>query len=228
MQYDDWAPFYARIAQEFGFDTRADEAAADRLARRLARPPYDADRVWREAASLLRGRDVIVLGAADDAATKLRASQPGIPVVAADGATTAALEAGILPALIVSDLDGTVADEVDAVERGAKILIHAHGDNGAALDEWLPRFAARNVAGTCQTRPVPPLQNHGGFTDGDRACFIAHALGAKRLRLVGFQFEGRPGRYSGTYDPATKPKKLEWSKRLLKELEARGALIAFA
>jgi 2-amino-4-hydroxy-6-hydroxymethyldihydropteridine diphosphokinase len=228
VDYDEWAPFYARIVLDFGFDPAQDEAAAHDLAQALGRPGYAPKQVWDELAAQLRGRDVIVLGAADDAASRLRTSPTEEPIIAADGATTASLEAGRRPALIVSDLDGDVADEVRAVADGAHILVHAHGDNWSAVQEWLPRFRKAGVAGTCQTRPVPPLQNHGGFTDGDRACFIAHALGVRKMRLVGFRFEGPPGRYSGTYDPATKPRKLQWSQRLLKELSRRGALIEFA
>lgn len=225
MHYDDWAPFYARIVQEFSFDTRADEASAHALAKRLSAAPYAPDAVWDHAATLLRGQPVIVLGAADNAADGLRRHRRDEPVIAADGATTASLEAGVNPTLIVSDLDGNVADEVAAVDRGSRIFVHAHGDNQPAIAQWLPRFEADRVAGTCQTRPVPPLRNHGGFTDGDRACFLAHALGASRIRLIGFELGAKTGRYSGTFDAKTKPRKLAWADRLLTELAARGAII---
>lgn len=225
LDYEDWAPFYLRIAKDFGYDTRRDEDAALALAKRLAAPPFSPGQVWAEAQRRIQGSNVIVLGAADSAAEDLARLRTAEPVVAADGATTASLEAGVVPALIVSDLDGNLPDEVRAVERGSLLLVHAHGDNRAAVEEWLPRFPPAAVAGTCQTRPPAPLRNHGGFTDGDRACFLAHALGAQSLRLVGFRPSARPGRYTGRFDPATKPRKLEWSRLLLRELVARGAVI---
>ncbi len=229
MNFETWEPTYKAILAEFQFDRAKDEEAAKRLARLTSKPPYDPVRAWRKLLAHFAARPTIVLGAADDAATRLANAPSTHRLVVADGATTAALEAGRRPDLIVSDLDGNVKDEVSAVRDGAYVAIHAHGDNMSEVAKWLPKFDATRVFGTCQSEPVGSLQNVGGFTDGDRACHIAHELGASELLLIGFAFEGPVGKYSGRYDPASKPRKLAWSKLLIGELGQRdGAKIRFA
>lgn len=229
MDFETWEPTYREILADFGFDGKKDEDAAKRLAGMMSKPPFQPTRAWRSLLAHFAARPTTVLGAADDAAARLQRSPKMNRLVAADGATTAALEAGRRPDLIVSDLDGDVEDEVRAVRDGAYIAIHAHGDNAQAVARWLPKFDPSRVFGTCQSEPVGTLQNVGGFTDGDRACHIAHALGASELLLVGFAFEGPVGKYSGTYDRATKPRKLAWSKHLIEELaQIEGVRIRYA
>lgn len=226
MKFEDWKPLYDEILAEFRFDPVADEAAASELAAFLQQAGCDPGAVWRDLRARLGGRGCIVLGAADEAPERLAHAPTDWPLVAADGATTAALEVGRLPDLIVTDLDGRVEDEVAAAARGSLVAVHAHGDNREALARWLPRFPPARLAGTCQCRPVPPLRNEGGFTDGDRAAFLAHALGASSLLLAGFSLEARPGRYTGSFDPRNKPRKLAWAKRLLSRL-GEDTLIRF-
>lgn len=228
LQFESWESTYQEILNEFGFDRAKDEEAADALALAIDHAPFQSERVWRQLQTRFRGQEATILGAADDAAARLRRVPGSRPLVAADGATTAALEAARVPDLIVSDLDGIVEDEVRAVRDGACIAIHAHGDNIASVRAWLPRFEPGRVLGTCQSRPVGPLRNEGGFTDGDRACHIAASLGASELLLVGFAFHGPVGRYAGRYDPSTKPRKLAWSKRLIDALAQRGVPIRYA
>jgi len=216
---------FAPIRAAFGYSLEADRAAANRLAARLAKEPYRCEEVlhgWR-----VRGRAVHVLGAADRALADAARIPPDVEVWTADGATTAALEAGRTPTAIVTDLDGRVEDEVEAARNGARVVIHAHGDNGPAIDEWLPQFPPQRVLGTCQVDPVTPLLNPGGFTDGDRAVFLALSLGAREVRLYGFDFD-RPGPYSGRRGASMKPLKLAWARRLLDGLIADGAPVRYA
>jgi hypothetical protein len=94
------------------------------------------------------------------------------------------------------------------------VAAHAHGDNVPAVREWVPRFSLDAVIPTTQAAPAPPVENFGGFTDGDRAAFLADHLGAASLRFVGWEFD----------DPAVgamKAKKLRWAARLLTWLESR-------
>jgi uncharacterized Rossmann fold enzyme len=56
--------------------------------------------------------------------------------------------------------------------------------------------------------------NYGGFTDGDRAAFLADEFGAGELVFLGWDFD----------DPRVDPmkaKKLQWAERLLRWLEVR-------
>lgn len=225
MLFREWEPFYRAILTEFGYDPEADERAAASLASRLRPRGPAVELAWKGLERRFRAKEVLVLGAADSARDELVRQPAGLPLVAADGATTAALEAGRVPDLIVSDLDGRVEDQVAAVARGAVIAIHAHGDNVPAVERWFGAFEPDRVVGTSQCRATGPLRNYGGFTDGDRACFVAHGLGATRLRLVGFATNARPGRYTGTFDPTTKPRKLAWAERLIGWLRERGALV---
>lgn len=216
---------FSPIRAAFGFSEADDRAAAQALAERLDRRPYRCDDVLERLR--LRGHVVHVLGAADSARDDARRMPNQGEVWTADGATTAALAAGRTPTAIVTDLDGRVEDQVEAAHRGALVFVHAHGDNRAAVDRWLPEFPPRRVLGTCQVEPVPPLVNPGGFTDGDRAVFLALALGAAEVRLYGFDFD-RPGSFSGKKDVYTKPLKLAWARRLIDGLIADGAPVRFA
>src|SRR5437879_11958817 len=86
------------------------------------------------------------------------------------------------------DLEWHVADQVKANAEVTIAVIHGHGDNGPVVREWAPRFSGRTVA-TTQSRPTGGLRNFGGFTDGDRAVFLADHFGATRIHLIGFDFE---------------------------------------
>ncbi|HEV8049055.1 MAG TPA: 6-hydroxymethylpterin diphosphokinase MptE-like protein [Thermoplasmata archaeon] len=108
-------------------------------------------------------------------------------VLAADGATERCLSAGVVPELVVTDLDGPVASEVTANARGALVVIHAHGDNTAALLQWVPEFTGE-LAGSWAGPPDDSLLDVGGFTDGERAAFLADHCGATEVLLWGFDF----------------------------------------
>ncbi len=222
MDYATWAPLYERIRAEFGFPFDREEDAAARLAALLP-PPARADPIAR-IEPLLRGRDAIIVGSAPSAGPPPLWRYPGgtrAPgIVCADGATSTCLAAGIVPTVVVTDLDGPVAAEVTANRRGAFVLVHAHGDNRAALDEWVPQFPGE-LGGSWAGPPRGPLINVGGFTDGDRAAHLAAHCGAERLLLWGFDFErveeaDAPSR-------ARKLAKLAWARRSLDLLAARPA-----
>jgi uncharacterized Rossmann fold enzyme len=138
-------------------------------------------------------------------------------VVAADGAAETCLEAGIVPDVIVTDLDGPVPSEVNSNRRGALVVVHAHGDNRDLLDEWVPQFPGE-LAGSWAGPPRDGLLDEGGFTDGDRAAFLAESAGAARLLLWGFDLV-----QVDEPDPAARSRKavkLRWAARALSELES--------
>jgi hypothetical protein len=68
------------------------------------------------------------------------------------------------------------------------------------------------VLGTAQTQPEPLLLNVGGFTDGDRAVFLAKEYGARTISAIGFDF-------SDISVTPRKMQKLQWAKRLLEQAE---------
>lgn len=221
MEYRHWAPVYERIRQEFGFSWEREERAAARL--RSLLPPLALDRPLERITGRLAGRDVVVVGLAPHAGPPPVWRRPytegGVAVVAADGATAACLEAGLVPDVIATDLDGPVPAEVNANRRGALVVVHAHGDNEPLLDEWVPQFPGE-LAGSWAGAPGSGLLDEGGFTDGDRAAFLAAAAGAARVLLWGFDLG-----HVEEHEPVArrrKEAKLAWAARALDLLARAG------
>jgi uncharacterized Rossmann fold enzyme len=130
-------------------------------------------------------------------------------VISADGATSALLAAGIVPDIIVSDLDGSRADLLKANRMGAIVLAHAHADNVPAVREMVPKL--KDVIGTTQAAPFDHVYNFGGFSDGDRCVFLAKEFGARNIKIIGFDLDD-------TNVTPKKLKKLKWARKLLKLL----------
>lgn len=214
MDYLEWEPYYLQILEDFGFRREEDEASA-RLLFELLPGPKASPETLRD---LLKGRVVTVLGNGPNLATELAATR-GV-VIAADEAVSVALENGRVPDVIVTDLDGDVEDILAANERGSLVVIHAHGDNQAALRSWAPRFRGSTLA-TTQSRPFEGIHNFGGFTDGDRAVFLAHHFGAKEIRLLGFDFD-RPNEKDQPKE--VKRRKLVWARKLIELLQNRSLI----
>ncbi|MFB6167306.1 MAG: 6-hydroxymethylpterin diphosphokinase MptE-like protein [Haloferacaceae archaeon] len=206
MRFDTWEPVYELILAEFGFDRADDEAARDRLA--AWAEPFDTDRLG------LAGATVAVVAPGPSLADELAAVDDADRVVAASNAADRLLETGRTPDLVVTDLDKTPSTSARLSRTGRPAAVHAHGDNRAALERWLPEHDPANVLATTQTAPVGPVVNHGGFTDGDRAAFLADALGAAELRYVGWDLDDQ------SVGPE-KAEKLAWARRLLRWLAVR-------
>ena len=155
-------------------------------------------------------------------ALRERGMPRGAALISADSATgTLLYDAGAVPDVVVTDLDGDLARALPrAAAKGAAMVVHAHGDNAGLLGRAASELGPRCL-GTSQCRPVGSLHNFGGFTDGDRAAFLADALGAARIVLCGMDLRGgRVGSASGTAaaDRPVKLRKLEWAGRLLEWL----------
>jgi len=82
----------------------------------------------------------------------------------------------------------------------------------------------KNCIGTTQTKPIGKLQNFGGFTDGDRAVFLANYFMAKKIILFGMDFGKRIGKFSNTKpsERTIKLKKLRKGKFLLEWLAIKS------
>ena len=216
----DWWPWYRRIIGTFGYDQAQDQAAADLLSKLLAGKAAEPDEVRKRVAS----RAVMVFGAGPSLEEDLRqVMRVGLlrkfVTVVADGATTALLHvAKAAPDVIVTDLDGVVSDIVSAQRQGSAVVVHAHGDNIEQLKRYVPEFP--RAVGSTQVEPRPNVYNFLGFTDGDRAVFLAAALGAKLIVLAGMDFGSTVGEYSKpkVKSLAVKRKKMEISRLLLEWL----------
>jgi uncharacterized Rossmann fold enzyme len=198
-RFEDWEPYYLRILADLSFDRAGDEEAARLLSTLL---PRDSLTTLKRR---IRGKEVTVCGNGPNLATELDRIRG--TVVAADGAANRLHEAGIHPAAIVTDLDGATEAFIVMNRAGAVIVVHAHGDNRDLLRFWVPLFPGP-VVGTTQARPFDRIHNFGGFSDGDRAVFLALALDAAEVSLAGFSLD----------DPGVNPvkrKKLLWARTLL-------------
>lgn len=209
MEFEAWEPFYVQIVDDLGLSRKEDEAVAAELDRILG----GTRATPAELRSLFQGKTVTVAGNGPTLAADLAAAE-GV-LVTADEATSTALEKGLHPAVLVTDLDGNVEDQVHANAQGTLAVVLGHGDNAAAVRKWAPRFQGRTVA-TTQSSPSGRLYDFGGFTDGDRAVFLADHFGAKEIRLAGWDFEHPSAKDE---DPARKRRKLDWAYILLQNLD---------
>lgn len=224
MIWEQWKPFYLRIVREMGYSVEEDRRAAQVLRALLLEGD---DYILREELAAVVGRKVYVFGAGPSLEDTLKQFDfSDGTLIAADGATSALLDAGLVPEVIVTDLDGRIPDLKLANDRGAFMVVHAHGDNIDKLTVYVPLFS--RILGTCQTEPLDIVYNFGGFTDGDRAAFLAEALGAGEIILVGFDFGDVVGKWSKPslrrHSPVweSKRKKFTFAQELLEWLEKNG------
>jgi len=208
-RFSTWEPVYEAILTDLGFDRSADETARD-VAAEIAQP-FDHDRL-----AYFDGATVAVVGAAPSLSTELVSFDAASvdAVVAASTAVDVLTDHDIAVDLMVTDLDKNVGTACELTHEGTPVAAHAHGDNIPTIRKWLPRFDPASTLVTTQAAPRGPVENVGGFTDGDRAAFISDAYGAAELRFLGWNFD----------DPSVDPlkaRKLRWAEQLLYWLERR-------
>ena len=197
MEFGLWEKYYVEILDDFGFSRENDEESAKLLDEILS---VEGCLTLEDLAEIVGFSDkFIVFGAGPslkDHVTYLKENYDlkDYVLVAADGATTALIEQRIAPDIVATDLDGNLDDILLANFRGANIIVHAHGDNIDKIAKLTPFFTS--VLGTTQAQPIGNLYNFGGFTDGDRALFLAVALNASEITLAGMDFGDVVTRYS--------------------------------
>ncbi len=197
MEFGLWEKYYKEILDDFGFSRENDEESAKLLDEILS---TEGCLTLDELSEIVGFSDkYIVFGAGPSLKEHVQLLKNDYDLkdyvlVAADGATTALIEEKIAPDIVATDLDGRLDDILLANIRGANIIIHAHGDNIDKIARLTPFF--NNVLGTTQAQPAGNLYNFGGFTDGDRALFLAVALGASEITLAGMDFGDVVTRYS--------------------------------
>lgn len=222
MEFGEWNIYYKEILNDFGFSREDDERCAQLLDEILSE---EACLTLEDLSKIVGFSDkFIVFGAGPslkDHIKELKESRDlkDYVLVAADGATTALIEERIAPDIVVTDLDGNLDDILLANLKGANIVVHAHGDNSDKIVQITPYFT--NVLGTTQAQPLSNVYNFGGFTDGDRAIFLAVALGASEIILAGMDFGEIVTKYSRPNLPditgpadEIKRKKLQYAEKL--------------
>lgn len=197
MEFGLWEKYYTEILDDFGFSRENDEESAKLLDEILS---TEGCLTLDELGEIVGFSDkYIVFGAGPSLKEHIIQLKQDYDLkdyvlVAADGATTALIEEKIAPDIVATDLDGKLDDILLANLRGANIIIHAHGDNIDKIARLSSFF--NNVLGTTQSQPIGNLYNFGGFTDGDRALFLAVALGASQITLAGMDFGDIVTKYS--------------------------------
>ncbi|WP_067959167.1 6-hydroxymethylpterin diphosphokinase MptE-like protein [Nitrosopumilus sp. Nsub] len=211
MMIPGWKKRYQSILKELNYSEKKDKESAIILDTILK----ETDNT-QKIKKLIQGKTVFVVGSGPSlsfAIPKLKKLKKSIKI-AADSSLKPLLENGVIPDIVVTDLDG---DE-DAIKKLSKrksiFVIHAHGDN---IEKLHMVKKIKNSIGTTQTEPFNKIQNFGGFTDGDRGVFLASHFEAKRIILFGMDFGRRIGKFSNTKksDRDTKLKKLKIGKDLL-------------
>ncbi|MBZ3934852.1 6-hydroxymethylpterin diphosphokinase MptE-like protein [Methanimicrococcus blatticola] len=224
MNFTEWESYYTEILNKFGFPKEKDEKTALWLSnefKKVCSLENRNDKIFSILEEKISRRPVVVCGNAPSLEKEyiafLKEKSRGNEIyIAADGAATVLLQNNRIPDIIVTDLDGKhpndAIKEIEAVDKGALLLVHAHGDNLDKLEKYLPAFSDKinqnTIIPTCQCRPPDYLLNFGGFTDGDRCVFLADAFNAASVVLIGFDFK----------DPSVLPlkkKKLECAEKLI-------------
>lgn len=177
----------------------------------------------RELCRQLSGSTVCIAGGSSSLSKSLRLVEACDHVVAADGAAGYLLSNALVPQVVVTDLDGSWQQLLEASSKGSAVVVHGHGDNIHALRFLVPRLQA--VAGTVQC-PHEGMFTEvvGGFTDGDRALFLVLKCGASTVLLVGMDTVQKTGAWSKPWLTEDVP---PWPEKLAK-LKVAEALIDLA
>ena len=220
-----WTEKHLDIVRDLGLNVSRDKAAT-RLLHSLV-DVLDLKLLEKR----LKDKPVIVLGCGPSLENDLyKIIQAGLHrrlvLVAADGAVKALLDEDITPHLNVTDLDGDLNATVNANRYGCITVVHAHGDNIPNILKVLP-LLKRRVYGTTQHVPTDRVLNFGGFTDGDRACYLAEYFKPKFIALAGMDFGNVVGVYSGHYNKVDKHRKLRIGRELLEELAGKSDIHFF-
>ena len=211
MMISGWGERYLLILKELGYSQKKDRESAIILDSILKKTNTTG-----KILKLIEGKTVFVIGSGpslSNAIPKLKKLKKSIKI-AADSSLKPLVDNGIIPDIVVTDLDGDENTIKKIAKTKSIFIIHAHGDNIEKL-ELVKKI--RNCIGTTQSNPFNKIQNFGGFTDGDRGVFLANYFGAKKIILFGMDFGNRIGKFSNTKnsDRKMKLKKLEIGENLL-------------
>ena len=224
MLFSEWEPVYLRIVEDMHIDRTSDEASA----RSLKMLTLNSNIIAEDGLAPMMARDVIVVGGSVSGcdAKLLREMSKNKDlkrtVISAGSATDVLVANDMMPDIVVTDLDGDAELQKRASSSGSVTAIHAHGDNPDLILRHAKDFKGPILI-TTQSSPDLVLCNFGGFTDGDRAVCLARHFGAKRITLIGFDFDA-PSRKPDS-DPGTKKKKLAWAKKIIFDMNPRDVTI---
>ncbi len=205
MELERWIPIYEDIIEDLKYSKDEDEEAAELLAEIRGSDPI-------KPLKELKGKKVEIQGPFVKEPT-------GDVHISAGAAVSRSVDIGSPLDFIVTDLDGDTELQIRKNLEGVVLVIHAHGDNTDLIRHHAGEFKG-HVISTCQCEPpegeTGNIYNFGGFTDGDRAVYMADHFGAEEIILNGWDFE-KPAEKGN--DEAIKKKKLNWAKRLIQKVD---------
>ena len=234
---DDLLSLQDDVRDAFGWSEKADALSASEMCHQFMRDaPYgcsDWDSTTRRSAlsrlqqSICSAERLVVIGAGSESISVR--DYPNALFVAADGAVGAVDDLSRV-LCVVSDGDG--AEHLErAAHAGVHIVLHAHGDNHDVwmhlVEAWSQLEQPPHLTLTHQSNvELEGMHNPGGFTDGDRALCLIHALGRslEKIECVGFRTD-HVGPWSGTTHPRRKKEKLAWMKESMRRLGVEHHII---
>ncbi len=228
MDWMDWQPIYQDIVNRLNLDSIMDIRATKLLTELLK--DINPDPLLQLLDRRIRNRTVVVCGAGPSLEShvqtlKERSDYHDLVFVAADGAVSLLLEKNCACDIIVTDLDGDYNHIKQAMQNGALGIIHGHGDNMDKIRDMVPSLG--KILGSTQVEPTERTFLWGGFTDGDRACYVVTDYSPRRIILAGMDFGKVVGKWSKpsheTHFPAHQRKvvKLEIAQELITTLFER-------
>jgi uncharacterized Rossmann fold enzyme len=228
VEWKTWEPHYNGIVSKLNLNPEADRAATLLLDSLLENKPPGP--VLEKLETTIKGRDVVVCGAGPSLERHLERVIPSrgltdVVYVASDGAASALLEFNYRCDILVTDLDGDPNDLREVIRRGAIPVVHAHGDNMDKIRDFVPTLDF--VLGSTQVEPTEHVSLWGGFTDGDRACYLVSHYNPASVILAGMDFGdvvgrwSKPGHKSSFIADKRKRKKLEIASELISNLKSR-------
>ena len=219
MDFSKWQGIYSRIIKDFPeLDFTNDILARDILLQMTDEQDASASRTRMN--DLITDRDVVIIGGGGMGDNEI---SQGYTIIACDGACVELNQRGIAADIVVTDLDSPVKEIKKSLRPDGVAVIHGHGDNIDALEQNISGFKF-NTLPTTQVGPKGHVSNFGGFTDGDRAIFLALHFRPSSLRLLGFDFR-TPGEFSYHKDIEVKKRKLKWAEKLLSMAQEESAAI---
>jgi len=189
MDWIDWQPIYQDIVNRLSLDSIMDTRATHLLTELLK--DINPDPLLQLLDRRIRNRKVVVCGAGPSLeqhiqTLKERSDYQDLVFVAADGAVSLLIEQNCACDIIVTDLDGDYNHISQATQDGALTIVHGHGDNMDKIREMVPSLGM--ILGSTQVEPTERTFLWGGFTDGDRACYVVADYSPREVILVGMDF----------------------------------------
>ncbi len=228
MEWTEWQPIYQDIVSRLDLDSEEDIRATQLLTELLK--DIDPSPILQLLEQRIRGKIVVVCGAGPSLEKHIqvlskREDYQDLIFVAADGAVSLLQEQDCACDVVVTDLDGDSDHIRQATQNGAVTIVHGHGDNMDKILDVVPILGS--VLGSTQVKPTDRAFLWGGFTDGDRACYIVTDNLPEKVILAGMDFGKMVGKWSkpnhDAHFPAPQRKliKLDIAEKLITTLFER-------